>query len=115
MSSKCIFCQIAAKEIPVTATFESEHAIVFPDINPVTPVHHLVIPKKHLATINDVTADDRAILGDVIYAAAQAAKLLGVAESGYRLVANTNGDAGQEVFHIHFHLLAGRGFRWPPG
>jgi histidine triad (HIT) family protein len=115
MSDDCIFCKIARGDIPVPFTVETEHAVVFPDINPVTPVHHLVIPKKHIESVNGVTAEDREIIGDCIFAAGEAARKLGVDERGYRLVANTNRDAGQEVFHIHFHLLAGRGFRWPPG
>ncbi len=115
MSETCIFCKIVCGEIPVEKTIETEHAVVFPDINPVTPVHHLVIPKKHIASLDEVTPGDRAVMGDVVYAAREAARLLGVADNGYRLVANTNRDAGQEVYHIHFHLMAGRGFSWPPG
>ena len=115
MTDNCIFCMIVRGEIPVETTLETEHALVFPDINPATPVHHLVIPKKHLPTVNAVTLADREIIGDVVYAAGVAARKLGVADSGYRLVANINRDAGQEVFHIHFHLMAGRSFAWPPG
>ena len=115
MSEDCIFCRIVRGEIPITATLETDHALVFPDINPATPVHHLVIPKEHIASLDDMTLAHRGIMGDVLYAASEAARLLGVAENGYRLVANTHADAGQEVYHIHFHLMAGRGFRWPPG
>ena len=115
MSESCIFCKIVRGEIPVEKTLETEHAIVFPDLNPVTPVHHLVIPKQHIASVDDMSESDRTVMGDVMWAARQAARQLGVSENGYRLVANTNRDAGQEVFHLHFHLLAGRGFRWPPG
>ena len=115
MADDCIFCKIARKEIPVELLVETEHAVVFQDINPVAPLHYLVIPKSHLPTMNSVSRDERAVLGDVCYAAALAADKLGVAESGYRLVINTNKDALQTVYHIHFHLLAGRKFEWPPG
>jgi histidine triad (HIT) family protein len=115
MSESCIFCKIVRGEIPVERTLETEHAIVFPDASPATPIHHLVIPKQHIASLDAMTEEDRAVMGDVLYAARQAARQLGVSENGYRLVANTNRDAGQEVYHVHFHLMAGRGFRWPPG
>lgn len=115
MNDGCIFCKIVRGEVPVQPTLETDHALVFADINPVTPVHYLVIPKQHIASLDDMSSADRAVMGDVLFAASEAARLLGVAERGYRLVANTHADAGQEVYHIHFHLLAGRSFVWPPG
>ncbi len=115
MSESCIFCKIVRGDIPVKKTLETEHAIVFPDLNAVAPVHHLVIPKQHIASVDEMSEADRTVMGDVLWAAREAARNLGVSEDGYRLVANTNRAAGQEVFHLHFHLLAGRDFRWPPG
>jgi histidine triad (HIT) family protein len=115
MSTDCIFCKIAKREIPVELFLETEHAVVFADINPATPVHYLAIPRKHIPTMDDSSPEDREILGDVMLAAAEAARKLGVAENGYRLVVNTKGDALQTVFHIHVHIMAGKRFLWPPG
>lgn len=114
MSDSCIFCKIASGEIPAQRVLETEHSVVFKDLNPRAPVHVLVIPKKHFSTVNDVTPADSEVMGDLFVAAAKAAQTLGVAGSGYRLVLNTNKDAGQEVFHIHAHLFAGQPMGWPP-
>ncbi len=111
----CIFCKIAAGQIPSRKVVETEDVLVFWDIRPTTPVHCLAIPKKHIASLDKAGPEDARILGSVALAAAEAARQLGVADSGYRLVANTNRDGGQEVFHVHFHLLGGRRFGWPPG
>ncbi len=115
MSTDCIFCKIANREIPVELLLETEHAVVFADNNPATPVHYLAIPRKHIATMDGASPEDREILGDVMLAAAEAARRLGVADNGYRLVVNTNADALQTVFHIHVHIMAGKRFLWPPG
>jgi len=114
MMQDCIFCKIVAGEIPTEALWQDEHVFVFRDINPVAPIHLLIIPKKHIATVNDF-GDDHAIAGAMVNAAAQMAKELGISDSGYRLVWNVNKGAGQEVFHVHAHLLAGRNLGWPPG
>jgi len=115
MAESCIFCRIAGKEIPAKIVVETEDAVVFEDIKPATPVHYLVIPRKHIATLNEAVEEDRAVLGGLLLAASTAAGKLGVKDAGWRLVFNTNRDAGQEVFHVHAHLMAGRRFRWPPG
>ncbi len=111
----CLFCKIIAGQIPAKKVHDDEHCIGFLDINPQAPTHALFIPKRHLSTVNDATAADRELLGHLTVAAAAYAKQLGFSESGYRLVMNCNGDAGQTVFHVHLHLLAGRRLGWPPG
>ena len=113
--SDCLFCRIARKEIPASVVYESERLVAFNDINPQAPLHALVIPKRHIATLNDVTAEDASLVGEMIGAAAAIAREKGYAERGFRVVFNTNADAGQTVFHIHLHVLAGRGLSWPPG
>ncbi len=110
----CIFCKIVNKEIPAEIIYENDKVIAFKDINPAAPVHLLVIPKKHIPTIMDIKEPDVDIMGEVQLAAANIAKDLGL-QNGFRLVGNCNKDAGQVVFHIHYHLLAGREFGWPPG
>jgi histidine triad (HIT) family protein len=113
--SDCLFCRIARKEIPASVVYESERLVAFNDINPQAPLHALVIPKRHIATLNDVTAEDAALVGEMVGAAAAIAREKGYAQRGFRTVFNTNADAGQTVFHIHLHVLAGRGLSWPPG
>jgi histidine triad (HIT) family protein len=113
--SDCLFCRIARREIPASVVFENERLLAFNDINPQAPLHALVIPKQHVATLNDLTAEDAALVGDMVRAAAAIAREKGYAERGFRTVFNTNADAGQTVFHIHLHVLAGRGLSWPPG
>ncbi|WP_127582632.1 histidine triad nucleotide-binding protein [Paenibacillus koleovorans] len=103
----CIFCKIVEGTIPSKKVFESEHVVAFHDIQPAAPVHVLIIPKKHIASINEVEAADREVLGEVLLAAPQIARQLGVAESGYRLINNCGSDGGQVVYHIHMHLLGG--------
>ena len=95
--------------------YEDERVLAFNDINPQAPLHALVIPKRHIPTVNDVTAEDAALVGEMIRAAAAIAREKGYADRGFRTVFNTNADAGQTVFHIHLHVLAGRGLSWPPG
>ncbi len=112
--SSCIFCKISQKIIPSTKVFESEDVFAFHDIQPAAPTHILIIPKKHIATINDLDADDANILGNMMLAAKQIAADLNVAEQGYRLIVNCGPDALQSVFHIHIHLMAGQKMGWPP-
>ncbi|HET8730989.1 MAG TPA: histidine triad nucleotide-binding protein [Moraxellaceae bacterium] len=111
----CIFCKIARKEIPARIAFENERVVAFHDLFPQAPTHVLVIPKTHYSTLNDVPADDAALLGELVSAATTVAKDLGIAEPGYRVVMNCNADGGQSVYHIHLHLLGGRHMAWPPG
>lgn len=111
----CLFCKILAGEIPADIVYESESAIAFRDISPQAPTHVLVIPRKHISTINDLDEGDRALVGDLYMAAKAIAAEDGIAESGYRAVMNCNEGAGQSVFHIHLHVLGGRGLTWPPG
>lgn len=111
----CLFCSIADKSIDSDIVYENERLIAFSDINPQAPVHTLIIPRKHIATINDLSAEDTLLIGELVQTGKQLAHALDIAEAGYRLVFNVNRNAGQEVFHIHLHLLGGRGFSWPPG
>ncbi len=113
--SACLFCKIAAGEIPATKVFEDDTLVAFRDINPQAPLHVLVIPRAHVATLNDLDASHDALVGTMHRRAAAIAAEHGYADRGYRTVMNCNADAGQTVFHIHLHLLAGRGLTWPPG
>lgn len=113
--SDCLFCRIIRKEIPASVVFEDDDLIAFNDINPQAPLHALVVPKRHIPTLNDVAPGDEPLVGKMIRRAAAIAADKGYAASGYRTVFNTNSGAGQTVFHIHLHLLAGRGLTWPPG
>ena len=111
--STCLFCRIVRGEIPAKLVASDEHCVAFRDINPQAPLHVLVIPREHVATLNDVS--DASRIGRLALMAAAIAREEGYSESGYRTVINTNADAGQTVFHIHLHLLAGRKLSWPPG
>ena len=115
MSADCIFCKIAAGEIPAKKVRESETAFAFHDINPQAPTHVLIIPKEHIPTINDLTAGSAGVMSDLLLMAREIARELAVDGSGYRLVFNCGPDAGMEVHHIHLHLLGGRRMKWPPG
>ena len=115
MSQDCLFCKIAGGDIPADVVFESESVIAFRDVNPQAPTHVLVIPRKHVATINDLEPGDEPLVGDLYMAAKQVAADEGISESGFRTVMNCNKGAGQSVFHIHLHVLGGRSLSWPPG
>ncbi|MFD2672406.1 histidine triad nucleotide-binding protein [Marinicrinis sediminis] len=105
--SDCLFCKIVNDEIPARKVFENEHVLAFHDIAPQANVHILIIPKKHLATMNDLTAEDAHLMGEIHLAAKQLAEETGISESGYRLINNCGEDGGQVVFHIHYHLMGG--------
>jgi histidine triad (HIT) family protein len=111
----CLFCKIVAREIPADIVFETDEVLAFRDIRPAAPTHALVIPKRHIQGVHDATAAEGALLGALLLAGREVAVRLGVAESGYRLVINHGADAGQSVFHLHLHVLGGRGLSWPPG
>jgi histidine triad (HIT) family protein len=111
----CLFCKIIAGEIPSTKVFEDDQMIAFKDITPQAPLHVLVVPRKHIATLNDLDAGDEALVGAMTRRAALIAKDQGFDASGFRTVFNCNADGGQAVYHIHLHLLAGRPMAWPPG
>jgi|SRR5437773_6108836 len=111
----CLFCKIARKEIPATLLYEDRLVVAFADIHPQAPEHVLIIPKAHYSTLNDVSAEEEQLLGHLVLAATKIAGEKGLREQGYRLVANCLASAGQSVFHLHFHLLGGRNFSWPPG
>lgn len=103
----CIFCKIIKKEIPSTVVYEDESVMAFKDINPVAPVHILIVPKTHVAGVNDINEENAGVVADVHIAAKKIAQQLGVSESGYRLITNCGPDAGQTVFHLHYHLIGG--------
>jgi histidine triad (HIT) family protein len=111
----CLFCRIASGEIPASKVYEDADVLAFNDINPQAPLHVLVIPKRHVATINDVGESEEALIGQLVRRAAAIAAERGYADRGYRTVFNCNAEAGQTVFHVHLHLLAGRHLAWPPG
>ena len=114
--SDCIFCKIASGEIPSQKIFEDDTVIAFKDLNPKAPVHVLIVPKKHVASVADFTADDKELAAHIfVDVAPKLAADLGIAEGGFRLVINTGDDGGQTVHHLHVHLLGGRKMTWPPG
>ena len=111
----CIFCKINNKDIPATFVYQDDLITAFEDINPKAPVHILIIPKEHYASLNDVPDDKKELLGHIMIKAREIAKEKKIGDKGYRLVLNTGRDSGQDVRHIHFHLLGGRQMSWPPG
>ncbi len=113
MTQDCLFCRIVRKEIPATLVLENEHVVAFRDINPKAPTHVLVVPREHVATLDDAT--DARMLGELLLAAAEIARAEGIVDGGYRTVVNCGAGAGQSVFHVHLHLLGGRRLTWPPG
>jgi histidine triad (HIT) family protein len=113
--SDCLFCKILTGDIPAEIIYESETAVAFRDINPQAPTHAVIIPRKHIATINVIDTEDQSVVGSLFTAAREIAAQEGFDEAGYRVAMNCNEAAGQTVFHIHLHLLGGRSFSWPPG
>jgi histidine triad (HIT) family protein len=115
MAADCLFCKIARRDIPASIVHETDDLLAFRDVGPQAPVHVLVIPKRHVATLDDFEPADAALAGRLLLAAAELARREGIAEQGYRTVMNCNADGGQSVFHVHLHLLGGRRLGWPPG
>ena len=113
--SDCLFCKIRDGGIPCDIVYEDDDVLAFNDVNPQAPVHMLIIPKKHISTVNDIEAGDELVMGKLFSAAKKIAEQEGISDDGYRMVTNCNEKAGQTVFHIHMHLLAGRRMTWPPG
>lgn len=111
----CLFCQIAAGKIPAKLIYEDEYVVAFNDINPQAPQHKIIIPREHIATLNDLEPKHAALVGHLMLTGARIAKDLNISEDGYRLLMNCNGHGGQTVFHIHAHLVGGRQMGWPPG
>ncbi|MBS0349775.1 MAG: histidine triad nucleotide-binding protein [Proteobacteria bacterium] len=115
MSKECVFCKIINRELPANLVYEDDQVVAFPDIHPKAPHHLLIIPKRHIATLNDITEQDTALAGHLLQVAKKLAVQLAIAEQGYRVLMNCNEGGGQAVFHIHLHLLGGRMMHWPPG
>ncbi len=113
--SDCLFCKIIAGDIPAKKVYEDQDVLAFEDISPKAPTHVLVIPKKHIPTLNDLEEEDNPVMGKIFQVAKQIAREQGIDQSGYRTVFNVNESAGQAVFHIHLHVLGGRALTWPPG
>ena len=113
--SDCLFCRIIRRDIPASIVYEDDRVLAINDINPQASTHVLVLPKRHIASLNDLSAADDAIIGEIVRRAAAIASERGIATGGFRTVFNTNRDAGQTVFHIHLHLIGGRPLGWPPG
>jgi histidine triad (HIT) family protein len=113
--SDCLFCKMVSGEIPPDTVYEDDDILAFNDINPQAPTHVLIIPKTHIATLNDASTDDTRLMGRLSMVAAQLAGEAGFADDGYRVVMNCNSAGGQAVYHIHLHLLGGRSMSWPPG
>jgi histidine triad (HIT) family protein len=111
----CLFCRIVADEIPAKKVYTDDHAVAFQDINPQAPVHTLIIPRNHIASLDTMGMEDETTIGHLLHVAAILAREEGIAETGYRTVVNTGEGAGQSVFHVHVHLLGGRQLGWPPG
>lgn len=111
----CLFCRVVAGEIPATIVHQDERLVSFRDIRPQAPLHVLVVPRRHIGTLNDLTQGDDQLVGEMLRRAAAIAREHGVDERGYRTVFNCNADAGQTVFHIHLHVIGGRSLGWPPG
>jgi histidine triad (HIT) family protein len=111
----CLFCKIISGEIPASIIEQDDRFVVFQDINPQAPTHVLVVPRRHISTLNDLTPEDDSLVGEMTRRAAAIARKQGHADRGYRTVFNCKADAGQTVFHIHMHVLGGRKFGWPPG
>ena len=113
--SDCLFCKIVNGQIPASIVYQDDRLVAFKDINPQAPMHVLVIPRRHVSSLNDLTVDDDGLVGEMVRRAAAIAREHGHADRGFRTVFNCNADAGQTVFHIHLHVLGGRTLTWPPG
>ncbi len=113
--NECLFCKMISGAIPCDKVYENEYVLAFRDIDPKAPTHILIIPKKHIKTLNEINKNDQDVLGELLLTAKKIAKDEGIDTSGYRTVFNCNSDGGQTVFHIHMHLLGGRQMAWPPG
>ena len=113
--NECLFCKMVSGVIPCDKVHENENVLAFRDIDPKAPTHILIIPKKHITTLNEINENDQDLLGELLLTAKKIAKDEGIDASGYRTVFNCNADGGQTVFHIHMHLLGGRLMAWPPG
>ncbi len=111
----CLFCKIVAGQIPGAIVYQDDRLVAFQDINPQAPMHVLIVPRRHITSLNDLSSGDDGLVGEMVRRAAALAKAHGHADRGYRTVFNCNADAGQTVFHIHLHVLGGRTFSWPPG
>lgn len=111
----CIFCEIAAGQRPATILYQNDRVLAFKDLRPKAPTHVLIIPREHIATLNDIKPAHQSLMGELFLVAKELAQQLGLAEKGYRTVFNCNRDAGQEIYHLHLHLMGGRQFYWPPG
>ena len=111
----CLFCKIVNGDIPASIVYQDDRVVAFNDINPQAPTHVLIVPRKHIPSLDEMTEADSAIVGNTLLKAAQIARDLQLTSDGYRIVVNTGEAAGQTVFHIHFHILGGRNFGWPPG
>ena len=111
----CLFCKIITGDIPATVVHQDEHLIAFKDINPQAPMHVLIVPRRHVSSLNELAETDDPLVGEMVRRAAAIARQHGHADRGYRTVFNCNAEAGQTVFHIHLHVLGGRAFKWPPG
>ncbi|MGE5236832.1 MAG: histidine triad nucleotide-binding protein [Acidobacteriota bacterium] len=111
----CIFCRIASGSIRARLLFEDDELLAFHDLSPQAPVHVLVIPRRHIASLADSSVDDRELLGKLLLACGEVARRTGISDDGFRVVTNTGARSGQSVFHLHFHVIGGRSMRWPPG
>ena len=111
----CLFCKIIHRDVPATLVYEDDRVIAFNDVNPQAPTHVLIVPKRHIATLNELSTEDDQLVGELVRRAAAIARERGLSAGGYRTVFNTNREAGQTIFHIHLHLLGGRAMTWPPG
>ena len=111
----CLFCKLIRRDIPAALVYEDDRVVAFNDINPQAPTHVLIVPKRHIATLNELSTEDDGLVGELVRRATAIAGERGLSAGGYRTVFNTNRDAGQTVFHIHLHLLGGRAMAWPPG
>lgn len=113
--SDCLFCGIVEGKIKANVVYQNERVVAFRDISPKAPVHILIIPRKHVISVLDVAASDHALIGEIFQVAGRLAREQGIADSGFRVVVNSGPDAGQSVFHLHYHLIGGRQMAWPPG